>query len=136
MMPRAKPMAPAAAFIFDFDRRVISALMFAFGTVCRLSKLAAQVSGRPSSFVSTTSVGMLRMVDVMGATVTLLSTPIAESRVKISTGRLLLGAGNAYQQTSPRLTTRPSLAGRSTHRIRPARPAVWRNHRNGVLPDH
>jgi hypothetical protein len=41
-----------------------------FGTVCRLSKLAAQISGKPSSSVKTTSVGMLRIVELMGATVT------------------------------------------------------------------
>jgi hypothetical protein len=33
-----------------------------------------QVFGKPSSFVKTTSVGMLRIVEVMGATVTEFST--------------------------------------------------------------
>jgi hypothetical protein len=33
MMPRANPMAPAADFIFDADKWVIGAPMFALGTV-------------------------------------------------------------------------------------------------------
>jgi hypothetical protein len=38
-----------------------------FGTVWSLSKFAAHVAGRPSSSVNTTSVGMLRILDVIGA---------------------------------------------------------------------
>ena len=117
-------MALAAAFIFDVDKCAIGALMFDLGTVWMLSKFAAQVSGRPSFVVSTTSVGMLRMVDVIGAMVTLFSTVIAESRVKMSTGRLLLGAGHVYQQTSPRFIKHPSLAGQSKRQIRPGRRAA------------
>ncbi len=78
------------------------------GTVWRLSKFAAQVFGNPSSSVKTTSVGILRIVEVMGATVTEFSTAIAESRVRISTGRFLSGALNVYQQTSPRFTMLPN----------------------------
>src|SRR5258708_13531809 len=85
-----------------------------------LSRFAAQVSGSPSSVVSKTSVGILRIVDVMGATVTLFSTAIAESRVRISTGRRLLGAGNVYQQTSPRFNNGPNPVDRARRRIRPA----------------
>ncbi len=84
--------------------------MLVLGTVWRLSKFAAQVLGNPSSSVNTTSVGMLRMVDVMGAIVTVFSTATAESRVRIKTGRLLSGALNVYQQTSPRFTARPNPA--------------------------
>jgi hypothetical protein len=56
----------------------------------------------------TTSVGILRIVEVMGATVTEFSTAIAESRVRIRTGRFLSGALNVYQYTSPRFTMLPS----------------------------
>lgn len=79
MKPKAKPIAPAAAFSFDTDKWVIGALILAFGTVWILSKFAAQISGSPSSVVSITSVGMLRIVAVIGATVTLrvsLAAPI------------------------------------------------------------
>src|SRR5271163_1994875 len=115
-------MAPVAAFIFEADRCAIGALKLDLGTVWILSKLAAQVSGRPSWAVSTTSVGILRMVEVIGAMVTLFSTAIAESRVRMSTGRRLLGAGNVYQHTSPRCITRPSPARESSCRIRPQWP--------------
>ena len=50
------------------------------GTVWRLSKFAAQVFGNPSSCVKTTSVGILRVEEVMGPSVTEFSTAIAESR--------------------------------------------------------
>jgi hypothetical protein len=61
-----------------------------------MSKFAAQVSARPSSIVSTASIGILRIVDEMGATETLFSIAIAESRAKIGTDRGLFGAENVY----------------------------------------
>jgi hypothetical protein len=61
-------------------------------TVCKLSKLAAQVLGKPSASVKITSVGMPRMLDVMRAIVTLFSAGMAESRVRTSTGRFSSGA--------------------------------------------
>src|SRR2546430_13043460 len=93
--------------------------MLFLGTVWRLSKFAAQVVGNPSACVRTTSVGILRIVEVIGATVTACSTAIAESRVRISTGRFLSGVLNVYQQTSPRFTVYPS----------PARLPRYRTHR-------
>ncbi len=54
-----------------------------------------------------------------GATVTECSTAIAESRVRISTGRFLSGVLNVYQQTSPRFTMYPS----------PVRLPRYRTHR-------
>lgn len=51
------------------------------GTVCRLSKFAAQVVGNPSASVRTSSVGMIRIVEVIGATVTECSTAINQIRV-------------------------------------------------------
>jgi hypothetical protein len=44
-------------------------------TLWRLSKFAAQIFGKPSSFVKTTSVGILRIVEVMGATVSGIQFP-------------------------------------------------------------
>jgi hypothetical protein len=57
--------------------------MALLGIVWRVSKLAAQVPGNPSSSVNTTSVGMLRIVEVIGATVSAFRTAIAESQVRI-----------------------------------------------------
>jgi len=108
--PSANDTAAPASFIFRAVNRAIRSPMLLLGTVWRLSKFAAQVFGRPSSSVNTTSVGMLRIVEVIGAMVTEFSTPIAESRVIISTGRFLSGALKVYQQISPRFTMRPNPA--------------------------
>src|ERR1700704_1697823 len=108
--------------------------MLLLGTVCRLSKFAAHVFGNPSASVKMTSVGMLRIVDVIGATVTAFNTPMAESRVRISTGRLLSGVLNLYQQTSPRFTPRPNPAHRSRRRTHRGRQAFARSLRCGELP--
>src|SRR5262249_48907862 len=89
--------APASFILFDVSR-VMRAPMLVFGTVCTLSKFAAHMLGNPSASVQITSVGMLRMVDVIGAMVTEFNIPIAESRVRISTGLRLSGALNVYQQ--------------------------------------
>jgi len=56
---------------------------------------AAQVFGNPWASVRTTSVGIPRIVGVMGATVTECSTATAESRVWIRTGCFLPGVLNA-----------------------------------------
>jgi hypothetical protein len=106
--PSANDTAAPASFIFSAVNRAMRPPILLLGTVWRLSKFAAQVFGNPSSCVKTTSVGILRTVEVMGATVTECSTAIAELRVRISTGRFLSGALNVYQQTSPRFTMRPS----------------------------
>src|ERR1700722_11762794 len=98
--PSANDTAVPASFIFRAVNREIRPPILLLGTVWRLSKFTAQVVGNPSSSVKTTSVGILRIVEVMGATVTECSTTMAESRVRISTGRFLSGALNVYQQTS------------------------------------
>lgn len=67
---------------------------------------------------------MLRIGEVMGATVTLFSRAIAESRVKMSTGRRLFGAGHVYQHTAPRFTGRPNPVDRAMHGIRLAEEVV------------
>jgi hypothetical protein len=89
-------------------------------TVWILSKFATHLLGNPSASVSTTSVGILRIVGVMGATVTECKTAMAESRVKISTGRRLSGVLNVYQHTSPRFTRYPSPVRRAKCQIRRA----------------
>src|SRR4030042_3356894 len=61
----------------------------------------AQSLGIPSSFINKTSVGISRIVEVIGATVTSPKKSSAESRVRITTGRFLSGFENLYQRTSP-----------------------------------
>jgi len=106
----ANVRAATASSIFRDVRCAMRLPIWLLGTVWRLSKFAAQVFGKPSASVSTTSVGMLRIVEVIGAMVTEFRMPIAESRVSISTGRFLLGVLKEYQHTSPRLTPRPNPA--------------------------
>jgi hypothetical protein len=101
-------VAAAASCIFLAFNRVMRSPRLILGTVCRLSKFAAQVFGSPSSFVKRTSVGIFRIVDVIGATVTEFSTAMAVSGVRTSTGRFLSGALYVYQRTSPQFTTFPS----------------------------
>src|SRR5581483_1648092 len=127
-------MAAAASFIFLEVSRAIRPPMLLLGTVWRLSRLAAQVFGNPSASVKMTSVGMLRIVDVIGAMVTAFNTPIAESRVRISTGRLLSNVLNVYQQTSPRFPPPPNPPHRSRRRTRRGRRASARSLRYGELP--
>src|SRR5579863_6233530 len=122
-MPSANDAAAPASFIFRIVNRAMQSPILLLGTVWILSKFAAQVLGNPSSSVRTISVGIRRIVEVMGATVTEFSTPIAESRVRISTGRFLSGALNVYQQTSPQFTTLPSPVRGARHRTRLARLA-------------
>ena len=68
--PSANDTAAPASFIFRAVNRAIRSPMLLLGTVWRLSKFAAQVFGKPSSSVNTTSVGILRIVEVIGAMVT------------------------------------------------------------------
>lgn len=67
--PSANDTAAPVSFILCAVNRAMRSPMLIFGTVWRLSKFAAHVLGHPSSFVKTTSVGILRIVEVMGATV-------------------------------------------------------------------
>src|ERR1700730_14328590 len=127
-------MALAASFNFRVVKCEMRSPILPLGTVFRLSKFAAHVAGKPSSSVNTTSVGMLRIVDVIGATVTAFNTAIAESRVRISTGRFLSGVLNVYQQTSPLFTRRPSPARYSKRRIPRARRAYVYSLPRGGLP--
>jgi len=57
----------------------------------------AQAFGIPSAAVNATSEGILRIVEVIGATVTSENHSKAEFRVRIITGRFLLGFENRYQ---------------------------------------
>jgi len=67
-----------------------------------LCKLTAQGALMPSSSLNTTSDGTPRIVDVIGATVTVASQPMEPSRVSTTTGLLLSGGANSYIRTSPR----------------------------------
>lgn len=58
-------------------------LILLFGTDWILSKFASHVLGKPSASVSTTSVGILRIVEETGATVTECKIAMAESRGRI-----------------------------------------------------
>lgn len=101
-MPNAKHTACSTACIFFGERMVIKPPRFCFGTVCKLSKLTADSVETPSSTGNnTTSVGICRIVDVIGATMTPVRTSKAESRVKIKTGRRLSGGRKVYQRISP-----------------------------------
>ena len=75
------------------------------------SQFTAQSAKSPSEIESVTNVGELRIVVVIGATVTELRNPMAEERVKINAGRLPSGEGKSHHQTSPRFTAsmRPNL---------------------------
>jgi hypothetical protein len=76
---RANEIAATVSFIFPDVSRAIRAPMLLLGTVCRLSKFAAHVFGNPSASVKMTSVGMLRIVDVIGAIVTEFNTSVGDS---------------------------------------------------------
>ena len=59
-----------------------------FATVCRWSRFTGQSRPIPSARVSNTSEGMSRTVDVIGAIVTSARNSTAESRVRMTIGRL------------------------------------------------
>src|ERR1700733_7201984 len=129
----ANVSAATASRIFRDVRWAMRVPIWDLFTVWRLSKFAAHVFGKPSASVRTTSVGMLRIVEVMGAMVTEFRMPIAESRVSISTGRFLSGVLKEYQHTSPRLTPRPNPALLPTRRTRRERLACWNSRRRAAL---
>lgn len=54
----------------------------AFGDCLEIIEIRGAGRGRPSSSVSTSSVGMLRIVEVMGAIVTEFNTKMADSEVR------------------------------------------------------
>lgn len=69
-------------------------------TVYRWSTLMAHSLLIPSRLFNTTSEGISRIVEVIGATVTSPRNWIAEFLVRISTGLSLSGWGNLYQRIS------------------------------------
>lgn len=67
--PSAKRTAcPTSDILFELKAVIISPI-FDFETVCKWSRLTAQSFGTLSLFVRRTSVGILLIVDVIGATV-------------------------------------------------------------------
>jgi len=99
--PKAKSRADRNSDIFIGFNVVITGPIFPLETVWMWSRFTAQSLGMPSSFVNKTSVGISRMVEVIGATDTSPKKSNAESRVRITTGRFLSGLANLYQRTSP-----------------------------------
>ena len=113
----ANRTAFATCSIFTVERLPTGPPSRLRGTVCKWSQFTAQSRGGPSSFASTTSLGMLRIVEVNGATVTSPRLEMMESRVRIRTGLRLSGRANLYHRISPRRITRHSMI----HRPRPNR---------------
>lgn len=74
------------------------------GIVAMLCRLTAHGPFMPSSRSNTTSETTPRIVDVMGATVTVPKCPRMLARVNSTTGRFLSGAANWQRCTSPRLS--------------------------------
>ena len=72
--------------------------------VTALCRVTAQGPFIPSAIPKVTSEGTSRIVDEMGATVTVVRCPTALSRVRISAGRCLSGDANRQRCTSPRLS--------------------------------
>ena len=84
-------------------------------TVTALCRLTAHRPFIPSPTPRITSEGTSRMVEEIGATVTVERCPTALSRVKMTTGRCLSGDANRQRWTSPRF----SLPATQRHPPRP-----------------
>lgn len=89
-------MARFTSSILSGERWASTGPNWCFGTVWMLSMFAAQLLLRPSSGERKTSEGISRKVVVIGATVTAVKNPMAESRVRMRTGRRLSGALRCY----------------------------------------
>ena len=89
--PRAKSNAALISSSFDSDSFEIYAPTLSFDTVWMWSKLITLTVFMSACSFKMTSVGMSRIVDVMGAMVTSPRNFKAEFRVKITTGRFLSG---------------------------------------------
>src|SRR5690606_31355955 len=102
----------------------------------RLSRFTADSIKMPSSSgVKTTSVGMSRIVEVMGAMMMPVSTSSAESRVSTRTGRRLSGGRNVYQRTSPRFTMLPPTSAHfARHQIHLVQADSVHNQRCAAAP--
>jgi len=90
----AKPSARHTSLIRWAPSCATRRPMSFFATVITLCRLTAHACFIPSSGPRTTSEGTSRMVEVIGAIVSRDKYPIAEPRVRTSTGRDLSGAGN------------------------------------------
>jgi hypothetical protein len=132
--PSAKKRAERSRSIFSVFNFVISGPIRPRETVWMWSRLTAHSRGIPSVLERGTSVGMSRIVEVMGATVTSLKNSNAESRVRTTTGRLLFGWGKLYHRISPRLTAHPISALLPTPGILPAREACASSPRGVFAP--
>ncbi len=113
---KANESARQISIALAADSCVTRLVSMDFGTVRKLSKVAAQRCVRPSSMSKTTSESMNRTVLVIGATTTPVSTSIAESRVITSTGRRPISSLSNHQ-TSPRLGVGIRFTTRSSPRL-------------------
>src|ERR1017187_6002656 len=136
--PSEKPRAAQTSCIRSALKPATRRPSRAWATVTALCKLTAQRPFIPSAISRITSEGTPRMVDVIGATVTVARWPIALSRVRTTTGRCLSGGLNRQRRTSPLLSVRamtrhPPKCGT----LPPA--AAWRGTRDDPAlptPDH
>lgn len=94
----------------SFGKVVIKDPIFDCETVCMWSQLITQSLCIPSCRVRSTSLGISRIVEVIGATVTSPKYSKTEFLVKITMGRFLSGCLNLYHRTSPRFINHPILA--------------------------
>jgi hypothetical protein len=118
--PSARDSTRQASTIFAADNRVMGRRNAPRRSVCRLSKVATQAVGIPSSGPRGNSLVSPRMVRVQAATTTAPMRSATGSRVSTRTGRSPPGA--AAHQTSPLTTAgyrsrrRCRRPGRARHR--------------------
>ena len=94
VQPRAKPRAPQSCFIRSGVSDATRRPKLDFDTVTTLCRFMAHGPFIPSASFKATSDGIPRMVEVMGATVTVNKYAMALSLVSTTTGRGLSGLGN------------------------------------------
>jgi len=108
----ANLIASLRACIFSGFKSVIRSTRRVFGIVVIVSRLMAQLRGKPSEGPSLTSTGIFRIRVVIGAIVTRLRTCYDSSRLNNTTGRRPAGLGSDAHQTSPRfIPSIPLLTG-------------------------
>jgi hypothetical protein len=96
-IPRAKQIAASSSCRSAGESAPTRSPSTCFGIVVRSSHEATDVWRRPSSWPTGTSVGISRMVRVIGATVTCVRTAIPSGRVTMTTGRMPAGGPRSAQ---------------------------------------
>ena len=100
--PVAVARARQTSFIFWAFTVPTKCLRLFLSTVCIWSRLMAESRLSPSLIPTITSLGAPRIVEVIGATITVWRTSIASLRDRTRTGRRLSGRENANCQISAR----------------------------------